>query len=261
MAAYMRGHFDFLGITTPNRRATSKPVLRQLRDGPDWESVSSCWEAPEREFQYVVCDHLRQVMRPGAVRGVPGHGQTLQPGRVRRLRLCLAFALLLGFAPVPGVHPGGMPVIWGLANPKIGEREMTTVLPDHDRDRVHPGQVIVADKGFAGREFEGFVADELDAVLIRPDRRDEAPRFGSRGGVRQWAESVFDSLEDQSGLEHHRARTCDGVYADVAAKLLALATVIWHNWLVDAPDKRSLPAYDLTINRTQSSRSHCFHQV
>lgn len=140
--------------------------------------------------------------------------------------------------------PDGMPIIWGLADPKIGEREATEVLLDHDRHLVCPGQAIIADKGFAGREFEDFVHAELGATLIRPDRRDERPRFGSLGGIRQWVESVFDTLKDQLGLEHHRGRTIDSVHARVAAKLLALAAAIWHNWLIDAPDKRSLTAYD-----------------
>lgn len=140
--------------------------------------------------------------------------------------------------------PEGMPVIWGLATPSIGEREVTEVLLDHDRHRVCPGQVISADKGFAGREFEDFVHTDLGAVLIRPDRRDETPRFGSLGGMRQWVESVFDTLKDQLGLEHHGGRTLGGVFARVAAKLLALAAAIWHNWRIDAPDKRSLTAYD-----------------
>ena len=39
-------------------------------------------------------------------------------------------------------------------------------------------------------------------------------------------------------------RTLAGVYARVAARLLALAAAIWHNWATGAPVKRSLTAYD-----------------
>ncbi len=35
-----------------------------------------------------------------------------------------------------------------------------------------------------------------------------------------------------------------GVYSRVAARLLALAAGIWHNWLIGVPGKRSLIAYD-----------------
>ncbi len=140
--------------------------------------------------------------------------------------------------------PDGMPVIWGLANPKLGEREVTEALLRHDRHLVQPGQVIIGDKGFAGKEFEAFITDDLGAHLIRPDRKDETPRFGKLGGIRQWVESVFDTLKGQLTLEDHGGRTVAGVYSRVAARLLALAAAIWHNWLIDAPNKRSLIAYD-----------------
>ncbi len=137
-----------------------------------------------------------------------------------------------------------MPIIWGLANPKIGEREATEAMLRHDRHLIHPGQVIVGDKGFAGAAFEAFVTDELGAHLIRPDRKDEKKRFGKLGGIRQWVESVFDTMKGQLTLEDHGGRTIAGVYSRVAGRLLALATAIWHNWLIGAPSKRSLTAYD-----------------
>jgi hypothetical protein len=52
------------------------------------------------------------------------------------------------------------------------------------------GFTVIADKGFAGRDFEAFMADR-GATFLRPDRKDERPRFGSLGGVRQRIESVF----------------------------------------------------------------------
>ncbi len=138
----------------------------------------------------------------------------------------------------------GMPVIWGLAHPKLGEREVTRALLERDSHLVHAGQVILGDKGFAGRDFEAFVRDDLAAHLIRPDRKGEAPRFGKLARYRQWIEAVFDTLKGQLTLEAHGGRTLAGVYARVAARLLALAAAIWHNWRIDAPTKRSLTAYD-----------------
>ena len=137
-----------------------------------------------------------------------------------------------------------MPVIRGLANPKIGEREATQALLEHDHHLIREGQIILGDKGFAGREFEAFITENLGATLIRPDRKDEKPRFGRLGGIRQWIESVFDTLKGQLGLEDHGGRTLEGVYARVGARLLALAAGIWHNWRINAPRKRSLIAYD-----------------
>jgi hypothetical protein len=139
--------------------------------------------------------------------------------------------------------PDGLPVAWSLATPKLGEREVVAALLDHERSRLRPGLVIVADKGFAGRDFEQLVAAH-GAVLLRPDRADEPHRHGSLGRWRQWIESTFDTLKDQLGLERHGGRTLAGVWVRVAQRLLALAAAIWWNWEIGIPDKRSLVAYD-----------------
>jgi hypothetical protein len=102
---------------------------------------------------------------------------------------------------------------------------------------------VLADKNLAGREIEAQIA-ALGITLLRPDRRDEPARHGNLGGVRQWIESVYNSLKGQLHLEHHGARTPHGAFTRVAQRLLALAAAIWHNWTVGAPRKRSLIAYD-----------------
>jgi Transposase DDE domain len=141
--------------------------------------------------------------------------------------------------------PDGMPVAWCLANPKDGEREVAEVLLDRAARQgvLCPGIVTLADKGLAGREFQALV-DELGATLARPDRADEPYRFGNLGGVRQWIEAIFDTLQDQLGLERHGAHTIHGLWVRVAQRLLALAAGVWFNWQLDAPVKRSLVAYD-----------------
>ena len=140
----------------------------------------------------------------------------------------------------------GMPVAWCLADPKLGEREVAAELLAQARDQqaLRAGMVELADKGLAGREMERYAADQVGVLLVRPDRRDEPRRFGTLAGVRQWIESVHDTLKGQLDLEEHGARTPAGVYARVAQRLLALAAAIWHNWRIDAPVKRSLIAYD-----------------
>jgi hypothetical protein len=80
--------------------------------------------------------------------------------------------------------------------------------------------------------------------LIRPDWRREAPRHGSIGWIRQWIESVNDTLKGQLDLERHGARTIDGIYARVAQRLPTMTTAIWHDWTTGAAVKRSLTAYD-----------------
>ena len=139
--------------------------------------------------------------------------------------------------------PEGLPVAWCLASPKLGEREVVAALLDHERARLRPGLVILGDKGFAGQDFERLVA-EHGARLLRPDRADEPRRHGSLGRFRQWIESTFDTLKDQLGLERHGGRTLAGVWVRIAQRLLALASGIWWNWEIGAPDKRSLVAYD-----------------
>jgi hypothetical protein len=85
---------------------------------------------------------------------------------------------------------------------------------------------------------------EFGAVLARPDRRDEPQRWGSLGGIRQWVESIIDTLKDQLGLERHGAHTPQELWVRVAQRLLALAAGIWFNWQLGVADKRSLVAYD-----------------
>ncbi len=101
---------------------------------------------------------------------------------------------------------------------------------------------MIADKGFAGRDFEHLMA-ELGATFQRPDRKGEEPKFGGLGAIRQWIESVFDTLKGQLSLEHHGAITMPGLMTRVAQRLLALAAGLWHNWTTNDPG-RNLTAYD-----------------
>jgi hypothetical protein len=142
--------------------------------------------------------------------------------------------------------PDGMPVAWCLADPKIGEREVAAELLAHAArtGALRPGLTLIGDKGFAGREFENLVTGEYELHLVRPDRRDEAPRHGSIGWIGQWIESVNDTLKGQLDFERHGGRTTGGLYARIAQRLLAMAACIWHNWSADSAAKRSLITYD-----------------
>jgi DDE family transposase len=143
----------------------------------------------------------------------------------------------------------GMPVMWCPANPKLDEREVVTALLEVDHHLIISGQVILADKGFAGKDFEAFL-DDLRIHLVRPVRKnvktDAAPSPAERKllRMRQWIEAIFDTLKGQLSLEQHGARRHAGIYARVGQRLLAMAAAIWHNTLTGAPSKRSLIAYD-----------------
>lgn len=134
---------------------------------------------------------------------------------------------------------------FGLANPKLmGEREQTRqMLCDQPANRPAPGAVLVADKGFAGKDFEDFLTDELDLLLVRPARTDEKPR-AFPNWLRQRIEAIIWTLKNQLGLEQHGGRVPAGLWTRILQRLLALNTAIWHNWNTDAPVKRSLIAYD-----------------
>jgi 3-methyladenine DNA glycosylase AlkD len=57
MAAYMKGHFPFLGIKTADRRAATKAIVR-AQSASVIASAEALWRLPEREYQYIACDLL-----------------------------------------------------------------------------------------------------------------------------------------------------------------------------------------------------------
>ena len=120
---------------------------------------------------------------------------------------------------------------------------MLAGLLEENHHLIRTGQILLADKGFAGREFQQ-VTQQLGLCLLRPDRKDETYRNGNLGGVRQWIESVNQTLKGQLSLEDHGGRTLAGVFTRIAQRLLAMAAGIWHNWATDGTSKRSLIAYD-----------------
>jgi hypothetical protein len=135
---------------------------------------------------------------------------------------------------------------FGLANPKLmGEREHAcTMLKDQPANRPAPGTAIVTDKGLAGEDTQAFFASPgLSLDLIRPARKDENPRYFPNW-LRQRIEAIIWTLKNQLGLERHGGRIPAALWARVVQRLLALNAVIWFNWQIGAPVKRSLIAYD-----------------
>src|SRR5262249_23324034 len=57
--------------------------------------------------------------------------------------------------------PTGMPILWALADAKIGEREVVEAMLDREADQLaqRPGLLLVTDKGFASKRFEKDLAD------------------------------------------------------------------------------------------------------
>jgi DDE family transposase len=136
---------------------------------------------------------------------------------------------------------------FAVANPKLaGERETARVmLEKQPANRPLPGTAVVADRGFAGDDFEEFLAgDDLHLTLIRPARANEKTARPFPNWLRQRVEAVIWTLKGQLGLERHGGRVPAGLWARIVQRLLALNAAIWFNWMIGAPVKRSLIAYD-----------------
>lgn len=144
--------------------------------------------------------------------------------------------------------PDGMPVSFALAPANEGERDVAAAMLERARREglLQGGEVILADKGFAGQEFEETVAS-FDATLIRPDRKGEKPRFGKLGGMRQWIESIYNTTKSQLSLEEHGGHIPDGVWARVCQRVLALAAGVWHNWLLWEASQIKEPGRHFTL--------------
>jgi hypothetical protein len=232
---HLRGMFPYLPDQDGYNKRVRKAgpllarVLRHLASlSPSWwDNLRLLDSTP------VPCAASRETVRRSDLAGEAGYGYCASHSRY-----------FWGFRLYLVCTAEGMPVIWALANPKLGEREVMTAVLDNDADLVWEGQVILADKGVAGADFERLLTERLASHLVRPDRKGEPARFGKLGRVRQWVEAVFGTLKRQLDPEAHGGRTLAGVFARVAAKLLALAAAIWHNWRINAPAKRSLIAYD-----------------
>lgn len=141
----------------------------------------------------------------------------------------------------------GLPVTFALTGAKADEREtlldLLTVEPQLIDER--PGQTLIGDKNYFGREFEQQLA-ELDIRLLRPARKGEAERAGSQlfKPLRQVIESINETFKGQLDLERHRGRTPAGVAVRVLQRILALTAAIWHNDHTGQPIMRALTAYD-----------------
>ncbi|TDO37022.1 DDE family transposase [Paractinoplanes brasiliensis] len=137
----------------------------------------------------IPCAASRETAKRSELAGDAGYGYCASHSRFFwGFRLCLVCS------------GDGLPVIWGLANPKLGEREVMTALLEADHDLVQTGQVLLGDKGFAGREFETFVTEQLGAHFVRPDRTPDRrlrPRRTTTTGP---------DHRDLAQLDHRRTR-------------------------------------------------------
>jgi hypothetical protein len=141
-----------------------------------------------------------------------------------------------------------MPILWALADPKTGEREVLTAMLDVEPHLAasRPGLNLITGKGFAGRETE--------ASLTAGASRCCAPRAKtSRPGTAKPCSNPSASSSNQSTTPSRANSTSkstaagpfEGVAIRVAQRILAMAAAIWHNNNnTGQPVTRSLIAYD-----------------
>ena len=108
-----------------------------------------------------------------------------------------------------------------------------------------PSAVVVADKGFWGRDYQARLA-AAGTTLLTPDKTRTAANLGREralASTRLVIESVFSNLKEQMRLEQHLARTPAGLAVRIAQRILALTIGMLLNTLSGRP-ARALAAYD-----------------
>ena len=230
LAAYRLGHLfpRLIDQSGYNRRLRAlAPEIARCINYLAFVSPSFCDNLRLLDSTPVPCGQSRETTRRSEFAGLAGYGYCRSHSRY-----------FWGFRLYLLCAPDGLPIGFELAAANVPERKAAREM----LERIPlAGHVVVADKGFAGSDFEQWIADQ-GAHFLRPDRKDEPHRHGSLGQIRQWIESVFWTCKGQLGLERHGARTLPGLAARIGLRLLALAAGIWHNHLTNNPG-RQLAAY------------------
>jgi hypothetical protein len=125
---------------------------------------------------------------------------------------------------------GGLPVGFALAGAKADERQVLLGILRDDPALTagRPGQVLIGDKNYYGKDFEAALA-EAGLTLLRPARKGEPERAGARffKPLRQVIESINQTFKAQLDLERHGGRTTAGVIARILQRILALTAATW----------------------------------
>jgi hypothetical protein len=128
----------------------------------------------------------------------------------------------------------GTPRALELTSPKAPERDVCLAMLARIERQGH--LTLIADKGYAGREFEHNAAD-LNATVCRPRRKHETGKGPHLAPIRQRIESIFQTCKDLLTLEHHGARTLHGLRTRINTRFLALAAAIALNHRLGRPPR------------------------
>ena len=128
----------------------------------------------------------------------------------------------------------GTPRALSLSSPKRDEREVGLELLE--RCRRSGGEILLGDKGYAGKEFAAAV-EERAATMVRPKRKDEPGDGPHLAPLRQRIESIFWTCKDILTLERHGARTLSGLKERILQRFLCLAACISLNYRLGRPSR------------------------
>jgi hypothetical protein len=202
---------------------------RRLADVLEWLMVHFVADSPGFADELLLVDSTplpcaasRETVKRSALGEAAGYGYC-----AAHSRLYWGFRLHLLAAP------DGTPRAFTLADPARGEREVALELLER---AARGGEVLVCDKGYAGREFAAEAA-ELAVLVVRPARADEPGHGPHLAPIRQRIESIFWSLKDTLTLERHGARTLAGLRERVLQRFLCLAACISLNHRLGRPSR------------------------
>ena len=227
--AYARKNLRRLFPEIP-RQAGYHKRRRALRDTLEWLLGVFAEKSPGYyddllliDSTPVECGRSRETARRSALADAADYGYCASHSRYFwGFRLHAVFSL------------DGTPRAFCLTSPKRDEREVGLELLT--RCSRHTGEVVVGDKGYAGREFAEAV-DELEVLLARPLRRDEPGHSLHLAPIRQRIESIFWTCKDILTLERHRARTLPGLGERVLQRFLCLTACISLNHQLGRPSR------------------------
>jgi hypothetical protein len=137
--------------------------------------------------------------------------------------------------------PDGTPRALALTSPKIDERIVCLQLVTRCERQPSQTLILIGDKNFRGKDFEAELA-ALNAVIMRPRRKDEPGKGPHLAPIRQRIESIFWTCKDLLTLERHGARTLRNLRARLCARFAALAAAVALNHQLGRPS-RSLVDY------------------
>jgi len=170
----------------------------------------------------VECARSRETAKRSALGEVAGYGYCATHSRffwgLRLHALCA---------------PDGTPRALLLADPARDEREVALKLL---AQAARGGELLVCDKGYAGRLFASRAA-ELGVRVVRPRRADEAGDGPHLSQIRQRIESIFWTCKDLLTLERHGARTLAGLRERILQRFCCLAACISLNHRLGRPSR------------------------